>query len=123
MQRTASRAAAFFGAQRQPSPRPTPAPPPPRRVHIAPHSHFDIGWRNTYAETASKASGTLRFAVRALLEDSRRTFVWAETPYLLRWLEEEGEAEAPVGGLTWGAAVRLLVESGQLDLVGGPVRP
>ena len=111
-------------------------------VHLMHHSHVDPGWKRSFDEYALDVFTILDNVILALNEDKRRTFVFAETIYLERYLRDKGaaplfcestgddsqdqdhglgEGQTQHRNRCWGrrdALVRL-VGRGQLELVGG----
>lgn len=82
------------------------------RVFVVPHSHNDPGWKSTFeAYYAQSTKGILDSMVTKLLENEKRKFIWAEMSYLSLWWKDISEDTKD--------KVRLLVKSGQLEIVTG----
>ncbi|KAJ2788507.1 Alpha-mannosidase 2, partial [Coemansia guatemalensis] len=98
----------------------------PRKLtlHMLTHSHSDIGWNLSF-EGYYKASvhSVLRQVTRELWADGRRRFTWGDIAFLDMWMADEGTQdsglEADGKEMTWREAVTVLVQRGQLDIVGG----
>ena len=95
-------------------------PPRPLRVHIAPHTHNDVGWRMTYLEYyngrvpsdyGQNVSLILNSVVPALQADPRRRFSYVEQAYF----QLHYERAAP----ETQAAFRELVSSRQITFLNG----
>jgi len=81
-------------------------------IHIIPHSHCDPGWLKTYKEYYSDHVRRILDGVTDQLQrDSTKRFVWAEISFFKLWWDEQS--------LTKKEQVKKLVESGQLEFVGG----
>jgi alpha-mannosidase II len=84
----------------------------PLTVHIIPHSHCDPGWLESFeGYYLSQVARILSSVISELSEHPARRFVWAETSFWMRWYEVQSEEEK--------ARVKSLVDSGQLEFVGG----
>jgi hypothetical protein len=95
-------------------------PPRPLRVHIAPHTHNDVGWRETYMEYyngrvpsdyGQNVSLILNSVIPALLADPKRRFAYVEQAYFVLWFETQS--------LATQAQVKALVASRQLVFLNG----
>ena len=81
-------------------------------VHILPHSHCDVGWRQTVdGYFNASVAQILTTMTHALAADANRTFIWSEVKWLQLWwvAQDEGTRDA----------FRSIVRSGQLEFVGG----
>ena len=89
----------------------------PLNVIILPHSHVDPGWIETLDDYyIQKVKNILNNMVKKLHLYQDMTFIWAEVVFFSRWYEELSEVLQD--------QVRLLIESGRLELVlGGWVMP
>jgi len=87
------------------------------QIFVVPHSHCDPGWIKTFDEYfRQQTTQIITTIVNALLQDARRTFIWAEISYFSWWWEEQPASMR--------AAVRELLRTGQLEFVtGGWVQP
>lgn len=95
-------------------------PPTTRRpitVLVIPHSHCDPGWLQTFDEYfRTQTKNILNTVVDSLIQDSRRTFIWAEISYFAWWWGEQSTERQ--------AAVKRLLDNQQLEFVtGGWVMP
>ena len=98
-----------------------PAPLPPLNVHIAPHSHDDVGWDATYLEyfngchppgvNYANVSQELSTVVAGLLEDPKRRFSFVEQAYFQLWFEGQTPALQ--------AQVQMLVAQKRLVFLNG----
>ncbi|KAL7564790.1 hypothetical protein ACA910_021052 [Epithemia clementina (nom. ined.)] len=86
-------------------------------IFVVPHSHCDPGWLKTFDDYfRSQTRAIISSVVKALEEDERRKFIWAEISYFSWWWVEQDEHMRSV--------VRQLLESKQLEFVtGGWVQP
>ena len=89
-------------------------------VHLQPHSHDDLGWLKSFDEYLRGANNSIQPAsvqtiydsvIPALQADASRTFNAVEMGFLIRWLEARPPSTT--------AAVRALLESGQLTITNG----
>jgi alpha-mannosidase II len=89
----------------------------PLTVLVVPHSHCDPGWIKTFDEYfRQQTSSIITTVITSLLEDPRRTFIWAEISYFAWWWEDQGEEMR--------ASVKRLLQGRQLEFVtGGWVQP
>ena len=87
------------------------------QVFVIPHSHCDPGWIKTFDEYfRQRTSNIITTVIQALVQDARRTFIWAEISYFAWWWEEQNE-------VTRGM-VQELLRTGQFEFVtGGWVQP
>lgn len=84
----------------------------PLTAHIIAHSHCDPGWLESFeGYYSTQVHGILSSVVDQLSRERDRRFVWAETSFWMRWYEVQQEDTK--------ATVKALVESGQLEFVGG----
>ncbi|KAI5746627.1 hypothetical protein M8J77_005637 [Diaphorina citri] len=82
------------------------------RVFVVPHSHNDPGWKQTFESYfVHSTKSILDTMVTKLLENEKRKFIWAEMSYLSLWWKTISEDTKD--------KVRLLVKSGQLEIVTG----
>jgi len=103
-----------------------PSHPEKLNVHLIPHSHDDVGWLKTVDQYfyGSKRGGwgdwevqragvqyTLDTIVTELAFDTTKRFIQVETAFFWRWWEQQEEDTQDL--------VRVLVEAGQLEFVGG----
>lgn len=108
-------------------------------IHLVPHTHLDPGWRRTFdAYLADPGRAIHRAVVTALAKDPRRRFTFADTAFLVRWLEESGGEHTPGDctyvshappssddatvepcPMTWLSLIRRLLRDGRVDVVGG----
>ena len=95
-------------------------PPRPLRVHIAAHTHNDVGWRETYlqyyygrvkSDYGQNVSLILNSVIPALLADPKRRFSYVEQAYFQIWFETQAPAVQ--------AQVKALVASRQLVFLNG----
>jgi hypothetical protein len=86
------------------------AAPPPIRVHIAPHSHNDVGWGETYLQyywgngpypaAIRNVTRILSLVIEGLLADPARRFAQVEQAFFqLYWASLTPAAQADVRGL------------------------
>jgi hypothetical protein len=77
------------------------SPPRPLRVHIAPHTHNDVGWRLTYlqyynghvpSDYGQNVSLILNSVIPALIADPKRRFSYVEQAYFQIWYETQPPA-------------------------------
>jgi len=81
-------------------------------VHVVPHSHNDPGWIKTYhTYYSTQTKHILDTVVAALVEDPRRTFIWAEISYFSLWWNDASPQQKE-------QAKRLVAEK-RLDFVTG----
>ncbi|PVD26177.1 hypothetical protein C0Q70_13846 [Pomacea canaliculata] len=67
---------------------------PALHVIVVPHSHQDVGWRETVdACFSSHAKSTLSNMVTKLEEHRKWKFIWAETAFLSRWYDGASDTE------------------------------
>ena len=87
------------------------------QIFVVPHSHCDPGWLKTFDEYfQSQTKDIISSVIKALEEDSKRKFIWAEISYFSWWWEEQTEVKRK--------SVRRLLENKQLEFVtGGWVQP
>jgi alpha-mannosidase len=94
---------------------------PPVRVHIAPHTHNDVGWGETYMQyyfgsgpypaAVRNVTKILSQVIAGLLADKKRRFSYTEQAYFqLFFAGSTREAQADIRGL---------VASGQLNFLNG----
>ncbi|KAJ2307362.1 Alpha-mannosidase 2 [Coemansia sp. RSA 2706] len=90
-------------------------------LHLATHSHSDIGWNLSFeGYYDSSVHGVLRGVCAALWADGRRRFTWGDLAFLDLWLDDEGDEASSVDGrLTWRQVVGELMRRGQWAVVGG----
>jgi len=90
------------------------------RVFVVPHSHCDPGWIKTFdAYFKQQVIEIISSVVGALLQDKRRTFIWAEISYFSWWWKERAADD-----LQLQQQVKQLLDNGQLEFVtGGWVQP
>ena len=97
-----------------------PLPRRPLRVHIAPHTHNDVGWRMTYmqyytgregSDYGQNVSAILGTVIPALLEDPKRRFSYVEQAYFQLHFERQSLAVQD--------QIRALVASRQLVFLNG----
>ena len=97
-----------------------PSPRRPLRVHVAPHTHNDVGWRETYmqyytgregSDYGQNVSAILGTVVPALLADPRRRFSYVEQAYFQLHFERQAPAVQD--------QIRTLVASRQLVFLNG----
>uniref|UniRef100_A0A8D9DRT5 Alpha-mannosidase n=1 Tax=Cacopsylla melanoneura TaxID=428564 RepID=A0A8D9DRT5_9HEMI len=82
------------------------------QVFVMPHSHNDPGWKSTFESYyAQSTKGILDSMVTKLLENEKRKFIWAEVSFLSLWWKDISEDTKD--------KVRMLVKSGQLEIVTG----
>ncbi|XXQ32610.1 Alpha-mannosidase [Plasmodiophora brassicae] len=93
---------------------------PMLNVHLVPHTHDDVGWLKTVDQyyVGSKQEtqrASVRYVldttIRALLEDSKRKFIYVEVAFFERWWTEQTDAMKD--------KVRELVHNGQLEFING----
>ncbi|XP_060520627.1 lysosomal alpha-mannosidase-like isoform X2 [Cylas formicarius] len=89
-------------------------------LHMVPHTHDDMGWLKTVDQYyygvrqdtyPASVRSILDSVVEALKENSDRRFIWVETGFFWKWWLEQPEDVRD--------NVRNLVNSGQLEFVGG----
>jgi alpha-mannosidase len=88
-------------------------------VHVAPHTHDDVGWDETYMQYyqgdgpigGRNVTRILTAVVAGLLQDPKRRFSYVEQAYFQIWFETQSPATQ--------AAVRGLVASKQLIFLNG----
>jgi len=91
----------------------------PLRVHIAPHTHDDVGWDETYMQyydgsgplTGRNVTRILTAVVAGLLANPARRFVYVEQAYFAIFYETAAPAMQ--------ASIRALVASKQLVFLNG----
>ncbi|XP_074279396.1 alpha-mannosidase 2 [Silene latifolia] len=82
------------------------------KIFVVPHSHNDPGWKLTVDEYYDRQSRhILDTILESLSKDPRRKFIWEEMSYLERWWRDSSEGKRE--------AFKNLVQSGQLEIVGG----
>jgi lysosomal alpha-mannosidase len=91
-------------------------------VHLVPHSHDDVGWLQTF-EGYYKGTGDFKeiknagvqyildSTIQALQKNKNRRYIQVETAFFWKWWNNQDEDTR--------SAVRDLVNSGQLEMVGG----
>jgi FkbM family methyltransferase len=81
-------------------------------IHVVPHSHNDPGWLKTYHQYYSTQTKLiLNTLVDSLMEDTRRTVIWAEMSFLSLWWDEASPQRQE--------ALKKLIEEKQFDIVTG----
>jgi alpha-mannosidase len=89
-------------------------------VHVAPHSHDDVGWLKTVDEYFDGSRRDIQFTnveveltavMHALLENPARTFSEVEMKFFSMWWEKQTA--------DMKEKVRGLVQNGQLELING----
>lgn len=89
-------------------------------VHLVPHTHDDAGWLKTVDQYYVGSNNSIQVAcvqiildslIPALLADKNRKFVYVEQAFFQRWWRQQNEAMHDI--------VRVLVNSGQLELING----
>ena len=81
-------------------------------IHVVPHSHNDPGWLKTYHDYYStQTKHILDTVVATLIEDARRTFIWAEISYFSLWWKDASDQQK--------TQTRILIENKQLEFVTG----
>ena len=87
-------------------------------VHIVPHTHDDVGWLKTvdqyYSGTERSIDGAgvkyiLDSVVDELQKDQRRTFIYVEIAFFIRWWREQSENTKTI--------VKKLVANKQLEFI------
>ena len=87
-------------------------------VHIVPHTHDDVGWLKTvdqyYSGTNRHIDGAgvkyiLDSVVQELQKDSRRTFIYVEIAFFIRWWREQSDTTKDI--------VKKLVANKQLEFI------
>ncbi|KAK7505480.1 hypothetical protein BaRGS_00003225 [Batillaria attramentaria] len=84
---------------------------PGLHVFVVPHSHQDVGWRDTVDSCYKDAKNTLNHAVAKLEEHKNWKFIWAETAYLSRWYNEAKDTQKQ--------SLKRAIADGQLEIVTG----
>ena len=81
-------------------------------IHVVPHSHNDPGWLKTYHDYYStQTKHILDTVVATLIEDARRTFIWAEISYFSLWWKDASDQQK--------TQTRILIGNQQLEFVTG----
>eukprot|EP01116_Phalansterium_solitarium_P016189 TRINITY_DN3707_c0_g1_i2.p1 TRINITY_DN3707_c0_g1~~TRINITY_DN3707_c0_g1_i2.p1 ORF type:complete len:1008 (-),score=377.81 TRINITY_DN3707_c0_g1_i2:183-3206(-) len=80
-------------------------------VHIIPHSHTDPGWLTSYKGYYPQVRTILDRSVEQLLENKKRTFVFAEISFFKLWWDEQ-----PAGRQQ---QFRDLLDKGRFEFLGG----
>ena len=79
---------------------------------MVPHSHDDVGWRNTVDEYYyTRVDAIITSVIECLIEDPKRKFSYVEMKYLAMWTRRQTDKTI--------ALVKQLVENGQLELING----
>ena len=87
-------------------------------VHIVPHTHDDVGWLKTvdeyYSGTANqyvnvRVKNIITSVVDELQKDPRRTFIYVEMAFFVRWWRTQDEKTQQI--------VKNLVAKKQLEFV------
>ena len=87
-------------------------------IHIVPHTHDDVGWLKTvdqyYSGTKRQIDGAgvkyiLDSVVQELQKDSRRTFIYVEIAFFIRWWREQSDTTKDI--------VKKLVANKQLEFI------
>ena len=67
-------------------------------VHLIPHTHDDLGWLKTVDQYYYGAKSNIQkagvqyiidTAIRSLLEDESRRFIYVETGFFMKWWKEQ----------------------------------
>lgn len=92
-------------------------------VHIISHTHNDPGWLSTYTQyhrtldldghTIGGVEAILDTAVSSLVDNTDRTFVYADMAFFVKWWQELHEDSK--------AVVRQLVQQGRFEFTGGGI--
>ena len=83
----------------------------PITVHIAPHSHDDVGWLVTVEEYFKKVEVELTSIIHALLANPKRKFVEVEMKFFSMWWSHQNDEIK--------AKTKMLVKEGRLELING----
>ena len=80
-------------------------------IHLIPHSHDDVGWMTTPDGYYESVRQIITNVVKSLEANASRRFIQVEQYFFHRWWTEQNAATQ--------AAVKKLVENGQLAFVNG----
>jgi Glycosyl hydrolases family 38 N-terminal domain/N-acetylglucosaminyltransferase II (MGAT2)/Alpha mannosidase middle domain/Glycosyl hydrolases family 38 C-terminal domain len=89
----------------------------PLTILVVPHSHCDPGWIKTFDEYfRQQTSSIITTVITSLLQDPKRTFIWAEISYFAWWWEDQDD--------DMRSKVKKLLQDRQFEFVtGGWVQP
>ena len=83
------------------------------QIIVAPHSHNDPGWLNTFEDYFRwQTLPILNTVIESLRHNPERKFIWAETSYLSLWWKQASEAMRT-------ELKRLILDTQQLEIVTG----
>ena len=81
-------------------------------LYVVPHSHCDAGWLQSFDDYYnSKVQHIITNSVKIMDLNPSYKFVWAETSFLKKWMEEQSNKTRE--------KMKELIRSGNIEIVGG----